>query len=129
MEVEVVITEKALGQPTPRFRSDAGAVVEFHGVVRDSEDRVPIRALVYEAYDPMAKRLLREHLEAVLQQHDCRAGTVHHRIGTVPVGEASLYVAVASPHRKEALAAVGEFIDRLKTDVPIWKTGTVPSRV
>lgn len=129
MQVEVVITEEPLGRPTPTFRPDCGAVVEFHGVVRESEQEHAITALVYDAYRPMAERLLREHLEAVLRKHECRAGLVHHRIGTVPVGEASLYVAVASPHRKEALAAVGEFIDRLKTDVPIWKSGTVPARV
>lgn len=129
MQVEVHITEEPLGQPTPTFRSDCGAVVEFHGVVRESENQEPITALVYEAYLPMAERLLRDHLEAVLRKHDCRAGVVHHRIGTVPVGEASLYVAVASPHRKEALSAVGDFIDRLKTDVPIWKTDTIPATV
>lgn len=129
MQIEVVLTEEQLDCSTPTFRPDCGAVVEFHGVVREAENQLPITALVYEAYRPMAERLLRDHLEAVLQTHECRVGLVHHRIGTVPIGEASLYVAVASPHRKEALAAVGDFIDRLKSDVPIWKSGSVPASV
>lgn len=104
-------------------------MVEFHGVVRGSEDGRPISALVYEAYRPMAERLLREHLAAVLRRHGCQEGRVHHRLGTVPVGEASLSVAISAPHRREAITAVGEFIDRLKEDVPIWKSGSLPLMV
>lgn len=77
--------------------------------------------LEYEAYPSMAVRELArvgEHMRSV-----CGAARVAlvHRIGVVPVGEASVIVAAAAPHRREAMAAVQAGIDMLKATVPVWK--------
>ena len=69
----------------------------------------------------MARRVLEGHLAELAARHPCTAVHFIHRTGWVPVGEASLFIRVLSSHRKEALALLGEAIDRLKTDVPIWK--------
>ena len=104
-------------------RGVSGAVAEFTGRVRAIEDGKPIAALEYEAYDPMAVMVIRQILESLAEQHPCDAALVIHRIGMVPVGEAAIYIAVAARHRAEAFALITAFMDRLKQDVPIWKSG------
>ncbi len=103
-----------------------GARVEFTGVVRGEEDGRRIAALEYEAYTPMAERLMRAILDDLGRQHPCRFVRVTHRVGLVPVGEAAIHVEAAAPHRGAALAMVAEFMNRLKQDVPIWKRRTLP---
>lgn len=99
----------------------AGAVVVFEGIVRGEEDGRPIEHLVYGAYEPMAQAQLGHIREQLLAKHGLLGLWVWHSRGSVPVGACSFRLVVASAHRKEALAAMDEFIDLLKRDVPIWK--------
>lgn len=104
----------------------AGAVVTFLGVVRAQEQGRPIVALDYQAYEPMATRqLLVIARELASASGLIRVGVTHSR-GRVPVGAASLRVEIASPHRAEALETMGRLLDRLKREVPIWKTPVYP---
>ncbi|MDF1701569.1 MAG: molybdenum cofactor biosynthesis protein MoaE [Planctomycetota bacterium] len=98
-----------------------GAVVVFHGTVRNRTDDRVVEHLEYEAYEPMAIKQMQLLADAMLDTHAIAALACTHRIGPVPIGEDAMVVAVASPHRAAALAATGDFITRLKQDVPIWK--------
>jgi molybdopterin synthase catalytic subunit len=100
---------------------EIGAVVEFQGIVREMESAEPIQGLSYEAYEPMARKVLEKHLLDLGDIHGCDGVQFIHRLGWVPVGEASLYLRVMSSHRAEALRFLADAIDRLKLDVPIWK--------
>ncbi|MEI6274068.1 MAG: molybdenum cofactor biosynthesis protein MoaE [Phycisphaerae bacterium] len=99
-----------------------GATVVFEGIVRANEQGRTIRALSYEAYEPMATNSLTQLANDILSKHTLIAITVEHSRGEVAAGERSFRLAIDSAHRKEALAAMDEFIDRMKRDVPIWKT-------
>lgn len=100
---------------------DRGAVATFAGVVRDHHAGRRVEKLEYHAYVPMAERILHE----VALEAEHRFGTPHiaifHRIGTLAVGETSVFIAVAAAHRREALAACAFLIDRVKQTAPIWK--------
>jgi molybdopterin synthase catalytic subunit len=113
--------------PVPLAGPGVGALAEFRGLVRGEEKGAPISALVYEAYQPMAEREITRILESLLAAHPCLAVHVRHRLGRVLVGEAAIYVAVAARHRAEAFAVLTGFMDRLKQDVPIWKTHALPA--
>jgi molybdopterin synthase catalytic subunit len=99
-----------------------GATVVFEGIVRANEQGRTIRALSYEAYEPMATNSLTQLANDILSKHALIAITVEHSRGEVATGQRSFRLAIDSAHRKEALAAMDEFIDRMKRDVPIWKT-------
>ncbi len=106
----------------PLLREGAvGAWAEFTGRVRAEEDGRPIIALEYEAYESMAVKVLRELLESLGRRHAALGAWVIHRLGVIPVGEAAIWVGVATAHRGEAFALLAEFMDALKQDVPIWK--------
>jgi molybdopterin synthase catalytic subunit len=105
---------------------DAGAVVTFLGTSRrTSHDarRVerPVETLWYEAYGPMALRKLRAICDEARARFDVTAVACWHRTGEVPVGEASVAIAVSAPHRGAAFDACRFVIDTIKTSVPIWK--------
>lgn len=98
-----------------------GAVVLFLGTVRDHHAGRPVAKLTYSAYRPMAReRLARIVGDLEAAQPDLRAAIVH-RLGEVPVGEPSVAIAVASPHRAAAYEASRTALERLKAEVPIWK--------
>jgi MoaE-MoaD fusion protein len=99
----------AVGRPA------AGAVVAFQGMTREVE------SLEYEAYREMAEERIGEILGDCLRRHRLEAAAAEHRIGTVPLGEPSVIVAVAAAHREEAFAGAREAIDRIKAEAPIWK--------
>ena len=99
----------------------SGAWVRFEGIVRPDENGAVIVALDYEAYEPMASDVLRSLAEDVLARHGLGSIEVEHSRGRVRVGECSFRLTMTAGHRKPALAAMDEFIDRLKRDVPIWK--------
>jgi len=123
LQIELTTQPIDLRRELPRELADAaGAVVEFQGVVRAEEDGHAVAALEYEAYSPMAERVMRRIAEEVCRRHPCLFVRVTHRIGVVPVGEAAIHVVAAARHRTEAFAMVTEFMNRLKRDVPIWKT-------
>ena len=93
----------------------AGAVVTFSGVTRD------VPSLEYEAYAEMALEQMRAVVAEAIARHGLCAAAAEHRVGTVPLSEASVLVAVSAPHRAEAFAGGREIIDRLKELAPIWK--------
>ena len=104
-------------------RPDCGAVVVFSGTVRDhAEGRDDVVSLTYEAYDGQAERCF---ADIAAQTRTRWQGTgriaILHRLGTLPVGAASVVVAVSAPHRDEAFAAARFTIDAVKASAPIWK--------
>ncbi|MBI2951212.1 molybdenum cofactor biosynthesis protein MoaE [bacterium] len=103
-------------------RSDAdGAVVTFAGVVRDNSLGRETEHLVYDAYRAMAEKKLREIGAEIRAKWGLDRVAILHRVGRMEVGEISVLIAVASPHRREAFEACHYAIDRLKQTVPIWK--------
>lgn len=125
MIVEVRIGENPL-RLEARTVPGCGAVARFDGIVRESEDGERISALEYEAYQPMAEKVIRDILCELGQLHPVAWARVHHRTGIVPVGEAAILLEVHSRHRGEAFAVLSKFMNRLKRDVPIWKVRAVP---
>lgn len=99
----------------------AGAVATFHGTTRDTFEDQRVLELQYEAYGPMACSELEKICQQARQSWSLIGVAVAHRIGVVPVGEESVFVAVSSVHRKDALAACQYVIDELKASTPIWK--------
>jgi molybdopterin synthase catalytic subunit len=119
----VLIHAGPLTGPPPSIACDgAGAVVRFEGRVRALEDGRIIRGLCYEVYEPMARDMLAAIGEETVCQNGLVSLCVEHSKGLVLVGECSFRLQIAGRHRQEALAATGRFIDRMKQDVPIWKT-------
>lgn len=111
--------------PYPRDSAGGGtigAVVEFSGMVRNTERGRTIEALYYEAHPDMAAKLLRSIAQELSAIHGVRHVVVAHRLGWVEVGQISFYLRVESAHRAEALRFCADYIDRLKQDVPIWKS-------
>jgi molybdopterin synthase catalytic subunit len=102
---------------------DVGGVVVFWGLVRDREEGKPIAALEYTAYREMAEHQFRKLIEETKRRWPLMRLRVIHRLGVVPVGEASLLVRVEAAHRGEAFAAAQFIIGELKQKVPIWKRG------
>jgi MoaE-MoaD fusion protein len=96
-------------------RPGAGAIVSFQGTTRDVE------RLEYEAYAEMATERLVAILRDCVRNHGLEAAVAEHRVGTVPLGEPSVVVAVSAAHREQAFAGAREAIDRIKAEVPIWK--------
>jgi len=117
-------------EPIVPFPADAashvGSVVEFQGNVRGEERGESISALRYEIYEPMAERAIRAILTELGQVHPCLSVAVIHRHGIVPVGEAAIWLRIASRHRAEGIRMLETFMNRLKRDVPIWKTEVIP---
>lgn len=99
----------------------AGAVVLFLGTAREQTGCRATASLDYECYGEMAERKLRELVEEARRRWPLIGCAVVHRVGRVELGEASVAVAVSSPHRQEAFEASQWLIDTLKAVVPIWK--------
>ena len=100
---------RAVGRP------GAGAIVTFQGTTRD------VDRLEYEAYAEMAERSIESILLECIRRHGLEAAAAEHRVGSVPLGEPSVVVAVSAAHRAEAFAGAREAIDRIKVEAPIWK--------
>ena len=96
-------------------RPGAGAIVSFQGTTREVE------RLEYEAYREMAEQRIAAIVEDALERHRLQAAAAEHRVGSVPLGESSVVVAVSAAHREEAFAGAREIIDRIKAEAPIWK--------
>lgn len=125
MSVEIAIVDGPIpgaASARPTAGGHAGAILSFDGIVREMEDGKPLVALDYQAYEPMATRQLTSIAEDVVRKHGLVGLSCWHSRGRVPVDKPSMRVVIHARHRKEALAAMGEFIDRLKRDVPIWKS-------
>ncbi len=113
--IDVTAVTAAVGDPA------TGATVTFVGTTRDRNDNRQVTRLEYEAYAEMALVEMRKIGETAQQRWPIRRVAVVHRIGVVPVGEASVVIAVSSAHRAAAFEACHFIIDRLKEAVPIWK--------
>ncbi len=100
---------------------DAGGRVVFEGVVRRQSHGQRVLRLEYEAYRPMALRVLRDITETIETRWPGVRCAIHHRVGTLAIGELAVVIAVAAPHRAEAFEACRYAIEALKADVPIWK--------
>lgn len=98
-----------------------GAVVTFAGVVRDNSLGRVTEYLIYDAYREMAEKKLREIGVQIREKWGLDHVAILHRVGRLEIGEISVLIAVASPHRREAFEACHFAIDRLKQTVPIWK--------
>ncbi len=98
-----------------------GGIVVFEGVVRDNARGKQVRYLEYDVYPEMAIAKIREIVTAATQRWGVERIAVAHRVGRLEIGEASVIIVVASPHRGEAFEACRYIIDTLKTSVPIWK--------
>ena len=98
-----------------------GAVVVFECLVRDNNKGQAVRCLEYECDEAMVIRSLAALGAALAQCHEISRMAIVHRLGKVPVGESRVVVVVAAPHRKPAFAAAMEAMDRLKTEVAIYK--------
>jgi molybdopterin synthase catalytic subunit len=107
----------ALSETTPAD----GALCLFVGAVRDHNRGRTVVRLEYEAYEEMALPLMEEIAAEALRRWPVTDVRLVHRLGSLQVGEPSVAVAVASPHRDEAFAACRYAIDTLKATVPIWK--------
>lgn len=101
--------------------SGMGAVVNFLGVVRGSEDGKAISAIEYEAFEKMVRHQFNLLFDEMEQRWPVESVRLVHRIGVVKINEPSLWVEVIAPHRGEAFAACQWLIDEMKRVVPIWK--------
>ncbi len=96
-----------------------GAVVLFSGVVRNHDGGQSVSSLEYQAH-PDAERFLAKCCAEVASESGLPVAAVH-RVGSLVVGDLALVAAVASPHRAEAFAACAVLVERIKSEVPIWK--------
>jgi molybdopterin synthase catalytic subunit/molybdopterin converting factor small subunit len=104
----------------------AGAIALFLGVVRDHEGERKVERLEYEAYEGLATKRLRAVAEECLAMWPEARIAVAHRVGPLDIGEASVVVAVATPHRAEAFDCCRTLMDRVKVAVPVWKKSIGP---
>ncbi|MEM8526169.1 MAG: molybdenum cofactor biosynthesis protein MoaE [Bacteroidota bacterium] len=101
--------------------SDAGGIDLFVGTVRDQTKGRKVLRLEFEAYEPMAISEMRKIAERAADRWKVKNISIHHRIGTLQIGEIAVIIAVATAHRKAAFEACQFAIDTLKETVPIWK--------
>lgn len=101
--------------------SGSGGIVTFVGRVRDHARGQSVSALEYEAYPEMVEAVFAAIAAEAEQRFDVTAIAIHHRLGRLEVGEASVVIAVAAAHRSPAFEACRYAIDELKRRAPIWK--------
>jgi molybdopterin synthase catalytic subunit len=118
---DIRITKEPLDSPGLCFSQTEGAVVDFFGVVRAIENERSIDGIEYEAYEAMAMRQLTRIADEARNRFGLVSVIIHHRIGFVRTGEASLFVRVTASHRHAAFEGSSQIIERLKQAVPIWK--------
>jgi len=124
MWTSIELTDQPIARPQDwpvPFHAETGSLVEFYGMVRETEAEAKIPSLRYEAYCSMAEKVMREKIAFLEKKHPCDAIRIVHRLGLVPKGESAIYVGIQSRHRREGFLFLQEFMDELKKDVPIWK--------
>jgi molybdopterin synthase catalytic subunit len=108
----------------------AGGIVLFLGSVRpDVVDGRQVRSLRYEAHQSVAEANLRLLADQAQRRFDTLRIVLWHRIGSVPVGQPSVIVGVATEHRAPAFAAARFMIERLKVTLPVWKSASTGPKV
>jgi len=98
-----------------------GAVATFTGIVRDNQDGRTVRYLEYEAHEVMAPQVLAGLVDQARARWPIGRVEIRHRLGRLEIGDISVAIAVAAPHRAEAIEACHWLIDTLKAEVPIFK--------
>ncbi len=124
MEPIIQLTRKPLNRDTligAVSHPSVGGIVVFEGVVRDNARGKQIRYLEYEVYPEMAEQQICTIIAEAERRWGVERVAVAHRFGRLEIGEASVIIVVAAPHRAEAFDACRYIIDTLKTTVPIWK--------
>ena len=99
----------------------SGAIATFTGTVRADSRGRRVRHLEYDAYPEMAETVIAQLAAKLKERYDLHEVAIHHRVGRVDIGDASVVIAVSAPHRADALAACRDAIDELKETVPLWK--------
>jgi len=124
MEPIIQLTREPLNRDTligAVSHPGVGGIVVFEGVVRYNARGKQIRYLEYEVYPEMAEQQIRTIIAEAERRWGVERVAVAHRFGRLEIGEASVIIVVAAPHRAEAFDACRYIIDTLKTTVPIWK--------
>ena len=98
-----------------------GAIASFVGLVRDHNVGRRVRFLEYEAYEPLAVKAMDRIVQEARAAWPSARIALHHRVGRLEIGEASIIIVAVSPHRGDAFAACRYAIERVKQIVPIWK--------
>ncbi len=98
-----------------------GAIATFIGLVRDHNVGRRVLFLDYEAFEPLAVKSFERIAEEASAQWPATHLAIHHRVGRVAIGEASVAIVAASPHRADAFAVARYAIERIKQITPIWK--------
>jgi molybdopterin synthase catalytic subunit len=112
--IDVAAVRDAVSHPS------CGAILVFEGTARDSFDGRRVVGLSYEAYDELATPVLRDIAKSASEAYQARVAIVH-RLGDVPIGEPTLVVAVATPHRAACYEASRAVLEALKERLPVWK--------
>lgn len=98
-----------------------GASASFVGTVRSPNGGAVVRHIDYEGYEPMIVRQMRSIAAELRGRYELGGVAMAHRLGRLAPGEASIAVVISAPHRREALAACQEAIERAKVLLPVWK--------
>ncbi len=118
---EILITTAPLESRPNIWNGAAGASIDFWGVVRAREEEREISGIEYETHQAMAQHQLEMIARAARAEFDLQEILLHHRVGFVPAGEASLFLRVTSAHRGAAYQGSAWIVAELKQKVPIWK--------
>jgi len=122
---QLIITKEPINETRliaeRQMSTGMGAVVDFLGVVRGSEDGKSISAIEYEAFEKMVTHQFNLLFDELAKRWPIESVRLVHRVGVVKVNEPSLWVEIVAPHRGEAFAACQLLIDEMKRVVPIWK--------
>ena len=102
-------------------RDDSGAVTTFIGLVRDHNAGRRVLWLDYEVYAPLAERVFAQIADEARERWPAVRLAIHHRTGRLAIGDASVVIAAASPHRADAFAGCRYAIERVKQIAPVWK--------
>ncbi len=120
------LNEFAVLQALRERQPQAGALVTFLGLVRPLSEGDEIQSLTLEHYPGMTEKTLMQLEQQARTRWELLEVEIHHRVGTLSVGEAIVFVAVASSHRQQAFAACEYLMDHLKTTAPFWKKESTP---
>ena len=117
------ISNDSISEVENRFEPSVkhGADIRFHGAVRDSEDGRQISGIEYSFYEGMALQELNRIGEAMMKEFPEHMAFIHHKVGFVAAGEASIIIRVQTAHSAEGFEISREYLRRIKKTVPIWK--------
>lgn len=101
--------------------SGVGGIDVFIGTVRNQTKGQKVSELFFEAYDAMALKEMNKLVDRAFDEFEIHAVSLHHRVGTLSIGEIPVIIAVSGAHRDAAFKACRFLIDELKKTVPIWK--------